>query len=89
MREEAARAVADELQRRGLAAPARLLVDAHRPLAPLIGSAATFLGPLVAGIAGERGSRMLRLLEEPDGIATLIAQLDRGTTEARCRTSGS
>ena len=35
MRDDAARALANELRRRGLAAPAALLIDAHRPLSPL------------------------------------------------------
>jgi hypothetical protein len=92
MTEDAARAVADELERRGLAAPARLLLDAHRPLAPLISSAATFVAPLVGSLAGAGGSRMLALFEEPDGIDVLIARLDGGTNprqEAGCPTSES
>jgi hypothetical protein len=86
---EAARAVADELERRGLAAPARLLLDAHRPLAPLIGATATFLTPLVGGVVGRRGSDLLRLLEEPGGIDALIARIDHEAPEAGCRTSDS
>lgn len=96
MREDAARAVADELERRGLAVPARLLLDAHRPLAPLISSAATFVAPLVeplvGRLAGGSGSRLLALLEEPEGIDALLARLDRDAEppqEAGCRTSES
>lgn len=89
MTEEAARAIGDELERRGLSAPARLLLDAHRPLAPLIGSAATFLAPLVGAVGGRRGSELLRLFETPDGIDALIARLDREAPEGGCRTSGS
>ena len=34
---------AAELRRRGLAAPAHLLLEAHRPLRPLLANAALFL----------------------------------------------
>lgn len=76
MRADAARALALELRRRGLAAPAALLLDAHRPLAPLIANAATFLGPLVRSVAGQRGRELLALLEQEDGLDRLAAALD-------------
>jgi hypothetical protein len=76
MREDAARALAHELRRRGLAAPAGLLLDAHRPLAPLIGTAATFLGPLVGSVAGRRSRDVVALLEREDGLDRLVAALD-------------
>lgn len=76
MKAEPARALATELRRRGLAAPAALLLDAHRPLAPLIGSAATFLGPLLRGAAGRRGVELVTLLEREDGLEQLAAALD-------------
>ena len=76
MRADAARALALELRRRGLAAPAALLLDAHRPLAPLIGSAATFLSPLVRSVAGGRGGELVELLEQEDGLDRLAAALD-------------
>jgi hypothetical protein len=76
MREDAARALARELRRRGLAAPVGLLLDAHRPLAPLIGTAATFLGPLLGSLAGRRGREVVALLEREDGLDRLAAALD-------------
>ncbi|MEP6680782.1 MAG: hypothetical protein ABJB65_04820 [Chloroflexota bacterium] len=76
MSEDAARALALELRRRGLAAPAALLLDAHRPLAPLIGSAATFLGPLVRSVAGGRSGELVALLGQEDGLDRLAAALD-------------
>ncbi|MDQ2933656.1 MAG: hypothetical protein M3R49_01520 [Chloroflexota bacterium] len=76
MREDAARALAGELRRRGLAAPAGLLLDAHRPLAPLIGIAATFLGPLLRSVGGRRGGDLVELLEGEDGLDRLAAALD-------------
>ena len=60
MTDEPARRLADELGRRGLAAPARLLVDAHRPLAPLLADAGAALGPLIGlRSAGRAGLRVL------------------------------
>jgi hypothetical protein len=76
MREDAARALANELRRRGLATPAGLLLDAPRPLAPLIGSAATFFGPLLRSVAGRRGGELVTLLEREDGLEQLAAALD-------------
>jgi hypothetical protein len=76
MREDAARALATELRRRGLAAPAALLLDAHRPMAPLIGTAATFLGPLLHSVVGRRGRELVALLEGEDGLDQLAAALD-------------
>jgi hypothetical protein len=76
MREDAARALATELRRRGLAAPAALLIEAHRPLAPLIGNAATFLGPLLHSLAGDRGRELVGLLEREEGLDRLAAALD-------------
>lgn len=76
MSEDVARALALELRRRGLAAPAALLLDAHRPLAPLIGSAATFLGPVVRSVAGGLGGELVALLEQEDGLDRLGAALD-------------
>jgi len=76
MRDDAARALANELRRRGLAAPAALLIDAHRPLSPLVGSAATFIGPFVRSVAGRRGRELVTLLEREDGLDRLAAALD-------------
>lgn len=50
----AERGVATELERRGLLAPAGLLLDAHRPLRPLLSDLATFLDPLLGPLLGER-----------------------------------
>lgn len=77
--------LAHALRRRGLAAPARLLLDAHRPIAPLIGDAVTLFRPLLAGFAGRRASDVVELFERDDGIDELIERLD--AEEAECRTS--
>lgn len=52
MSSAAARRTATELRRRGLAVPARLLADAHRPLAPLLSDLGAAIGPLVGVVVG-------------------------------------
>jgi len=84
MTEDPARRIADELERRGLAAPARLLADAHRPLAPLLADLGAALGPLARAVAGERGAAAARWLEEPEALDTLVNALD-ATGERRAR----
>jgi hypothetical protein len=76
MTDAAARALATELRRRGLAAPAGLLIDAHRPLAPLIATTATFLGPVLRAVGGRRGRELVALLEREDGLERLAAALE-------------
>jgi len=68
--------LADELERRGVGAPAAILLDAHRPLLPLIRQGAIFLGPLLDQILGPRRLRILRqALDDPDAYDALTARL--------------
>lgn len=53
MTEARRRTLIDELERRGVAAPAALLVDAHRPFRPLLEDLGTFLGPVLRPLVGE------------------------------------
>ena len=76
MTEDPARRIADELERRGLAAPARLLADAHRPLSPLRADLGAARGPLARAVGGERGAAAARWLEEPDALDSLVNALD-------------
>ena len=76
MRVDPARLVADELDRRGLAAPGRLLADAHRPLAPLMADLGAALGPLTRAVVGDRAAGVLRWLEGPDALGQVVAALD-------------
>jgi hypothetical protein len=76
MSRDPARRAADELGRRGLAAPARLLADAHRPLAPLLADVGAALGPLTRAVAGERAASMVRWLEDPGALDQLVDALD-------------
>lgn len=72
-------AVAREIRSRGLSAPALLLLDAHRPLRPLLGQAATFLLPLMRPLLGESSSQALeRALGDDAAYDRLMERLRRG-----------
>jgi hypothetical protein len=75
MRPDPTESLADELRRRGLAAPARLLLDAHRPLRPLLSQAGTFLSPLLRPLLGRRASVLQATLDEPGVYDRLIDRL--------------
>ena len=68
--------IAAELRRRGLAAPARLLLDAHRPLRPLLSDLATFLAPTLGPLLGRRVEEMTEMLRDPAGYDRLVERLD-------------
>jgi hypothetical protein len=69
--------LADELERRGIAGPAAILLDAHRPLVPLIRQGVVFLGPLLSPLLGPRRFDLLRqTLDDPaiyDGLTDRLA----------------
>jgi len=71
-----ARRLAEELVRRGLAAPARLLADAHRPMAPLLSDLGAALRPLLGATGMRRADELGALLQEPDPLDRLMAELD-------------
>lgn len=68
-------ALAAELRRRGLAAPARLLLEAHRPLRPLVGDMVTFLAPVLGSAFGRRAAELGAALDDDAGIDRLLEQL--------------
>ena len=70
-----ARRIASELRRRGLAAPARLLIDAHLPLAPLLADAGAALNPFLRVVGGRTLEDLGRLLDDA-GMKRLIVELD-------------
>lgn len=83
MREDPARRLAEELDRRGLAVPGRILADAHRPLAPLIADLGAALGPLTRAVAGARGAAIADWLERPAALDEVVQALDeRGERRA-------
>jgi len=71
--------LAAALERRGLAAPAAIVLDAHRPLLPLLRQGAIFLGPMLGPVMGPRRFAALRrLLEDPASYERLTAKLAGG-----------
>jgi hypothetical protein len=69
-------ALADELERRGVGGPAAILLDAHRPLLPLIRQGAIFLEPLLAPLLGPRRFGILRqAIHDPATYERLAARL--------------
>jgi hypothetical protein len=76
MRADPAGRIASALVRRGLAAPARLLVDAHRPLAPLLSDVGAALGPLMAAVAGPAADDVRQLVDDAEGLDRLVESLD-------------
>jgi hypothetical protein len=56
--------IAAALARRGLAAPAVVLLDAHRPIRPLLAMGATFLMPIARPLIGRLAADMVRTLDD-------------------------
>jgi hypothetical protein len=75
MRVDGSADLAAEIRRRGLATPARLLIDAHRPLRPLLGDLATFLSPMLRPLLGARATGLGAALDDEAGIDRLMEQL--------------
>ena len=69
------RGLAGELRRRGLAAPARLLLDVHRPLRPLLADLALLLGPSMRPLLGRRLDGVLDALHDDDAYERLLDEL--------------
>lgn len=75
-RTEPAEQLAAELERRGIGAPAGILLDAHRPLLPLVRQGAIFLGPLLAQLLGPRRHGILsQAVHDPATYERLTARL--------------
>lgn len=72
MTRSAARRVASELHRRGLAVPARLLADAHRPMAPLLADLGAATEPVLSALGAPIGG----LLDDEGLLDTIIGELD-------------
>lgn len=68
-------ALGREVRRRGLVEPARLLLEAHRPISPILADGATFLRPLLE-VLGPSARQAGELLAERDGLDRLLAGLD-------------
>jgi hypothetical protein len=67
--------LAHDLRRRGLAAPARLLLDAHAPIRPLLAHALTVLSPAVRPLLGARLEAVEAALTDDQRWARLLEAL--------------
>lgn len=77
-------ALADELERRGIGAPAAILMDAHRPLLPLLRQGVIFLGPLLGPLLGPRRFGVLRgVVDDPAAYDQLAGELTRDRDDLR------
>lgn len=76
MTDERSEALAAELRRRGIDAPALVLLEAHRPLRPLLSSLAIFLSPLTLPLLGRDADTVLAALDDDGAYDRLIRQLE-------------
>lgn len=76
MSDEPARRIAVQLDRRGLSVPARLLLDAHLPLAPLVADAGAALGPLLRVLGGRATSDVGDVLDGERGMERVLDEID-------------
>jgi hypothetical protein len=72
-------AVALQLSRWGLGAPAVFLLELHRPYFLLVGQFAILLQPLLGVVVGDESVRRLAAwLSNEDGVNCLISHIERG-----------
>jgi hypothetical protein len=76
MTDDAAGRIAAELEGRGLGAVARLLADAHRPLAPLLSDVGVAFGGLLGAVGGNAAAELRELMEDEGALDRLVARLD-------------
>lgn len=69
--------IARELARRGLSAPALMLLEAHRPLRPLLALGATFLAPIARPLLGATTATLTRTLESEAEYEEMLVRLRR------------
>ena len=75
MSDERSTALVTELHRRGLDAPALLLLEAHRPLRPLLGNLAVFLLPMVRSLHSRALDRAVAGVASDDAYDALVEEL--------------
>ncbi|HEX5578617.1 MAG TPA: hypothetical protein VFY43_03025 [Candidatus Limnocylindria bacterium] len=75
MTDDRSESIAAELRRRGLGPPALLLLEAHRPLRPLLSSLALFLQPLARPLLGTRVEALQQALDDDAAYDALLQRL--------------
>jgi hypothetical protein len=76
--DDASEPIARELERRGLAIPALLMLQAHRPLRPLLSLGASFLLPIARPLLGSAAADAARTLDDERAYDRLLRRLRRG-----------
>ncbi|MEO6578033.1 MAG: hypothetical protein ABIO99_03955 [Candidatus Limnocylindria bacterium] len=76
MSEDAARRIATHLGRRGLAAPARLILDAHRPLAPMLADIGAALAPMMGWRDAAASGSLRQLMGDESAVDRVLHELD-------------
>jgi hypothetical protein len=75
MTDDRSESIAAELRRRGLGPPALLLLEAHRPLRPLLSSLALFIQPLARPLLGRGADAVQQALDDDQGYDALLERL--------------
>ena len=73
------------VRRKGLRAPAALLLEMHRPLMPLAWSAAMLVGGVVAPLFGPNYYEKIEALRDPKLLDRLLARLQADDDAQRDR----
>ena len=76
MNDEVAARLAAELDRRGLSEPARLLIEAHRPIAPLLSDLGAALAPFVRLGMGRSAPGAASLMADEAALDRVLAALE-------------
>ena len=76
MSDERRTALATELRRRGLDVPALLLLEAHRPMRPLLGNLAIFLSPIVRSLHSRVLDGVVAGVDSDDAYDALVEELE-------------
>ena len=79
MSDDVSEPIARELERRSLVVPALLMLQAHRPLRPLLSIGATFLLPIARPLLGPAAVATARTLDDDGAYDRLLDRLRRGT----------
>lgn len=76
MSDEVATRLAARLDRRGLGEPARVLIDAHRPLAPLLSNLGAAIAPFLRLWPGGRGPEVAAFAADERALDHLLDALE-------------
>lgn len=82
--EQIGEALASRVVRMGLATPAILFLEMHRPLSRLAGQAVVVASPVLAPVFGLEGvGNFSRLVYHPGGIDLMIEKIEAKTRDGR------